>query len=267
MVLSLWLDATEPLSSSSLVDRSNDIVVSIASYGPRLRIVHRTVHSIGRGSILPSRLMLWIDEGDEVPPRRAKRLEKRGLEVRYSKKELGPHKKYFPFTQEYPEFSGLLITADDDVLYPKKWIAGFIAKQRQSGGNSIVAYRSYSIPRFDFHPPPYHTWQLRVEPDSRRAFFTGVSGVAYPARFLDEVRAAGSAFMSTCPRADDVWLNAIAIRGAFAVHQTAGTSRQFLSSLGSQSEALWKRNVGQNENDSQIRAVFTDDILDRLSKQ
>src|SRR5580698_9444674 len=49
-------------TSQSPVVASGGPVVSLTTFGPRLETVHLTIESIGAGALLPSRLILWIQD-------------------------------------------------------------------------------------------------------------------------------------------------------------------------------------------------------------
>ncbi len=97
-------------------------IVSLTTHGVRLGVVHLALESIARGTLRPSRLVLWLGSEDFAAhlPKTLQRLVARGLEVRQSE-DLGPHTKYWPLVAEGP--GGDFVTADDDVYYPRGWLA------------------------------------------------------------------------------------------------------------------------------------------------
>src|SRR5579859_5883370 len=104
----LWM--RNRFNNHALTD-PNGPVVSLTTYGKRTSRVYLAIESIGRGRILPSRIILWLDEKpvfDDLPDS-IKRLTKRGLEVRFCE-NFGPHKKYFPFISGEATFSLPLVT-------------------------------------------------------------------------------------------------------------------------------------------------------------
>ena len=107
-------------------------VVSLTSYGKRIRTVCLAIESIARGSMLPSRLILWIDDiavFDNLPSG-IRRLRQRGLEVRFCR-NYGPHKKYYPYLASVETIEAPLVTADDDLLYPRYWLKELVEAFRQ----------------------------------------------------------------------------------------------------------------------------------------
>ena len=70
----------------------------------------------------PSRLILWVDhESMDRLPAAICRLQQRGLEVKACP-DYGCYKKYYPYVESESQFVVPLVTADDDVLYPRYWL-------------------------------------------------------------------------------------------------------------------------------------------------
>ena len=98
-------------------------VVSLTSFGKRIDSVYLAIESIARGSTLPSELILWLDDETRYNslPSTLERLARRGLTIKLSK-NYGPHTKYYPYISSQHEFSLPLVTADDDIIYPRDWL-------------------------------------------------------------------------------------------------------------------------------------------------
>ena len=97
--------------------------VSMTTYGQRLKDAHIAIETIAKGTVLPSRFMLYLDVEEDVlrPTEALKRLKKRGLEIHLAE-NLGPHTKIQWWIQNAPDFSRPHIVADDDIFYPKWWL-------------------------------------------------------------------------------------------------------------------------------------------------
>lgn len=241
-------------------------VVSLTTHGARLQRVFYTVESIARGKLKPSRLVLWIDHAllDAGLPASLQRLVARGLEVRGTQ-DLGPHTKYFPQIMSEPAPSRPLVTADDDVIYPDYWLQMLVDGWRQHP-SAITCFRAY---RFGLRPDgqlsPYARWSgcESVLP-SPLHFLTGVAGVLYPVDMQLALRSAADAFKTRCPRADDIWLNVVALRAGVPVRQITPVRRSFYEVPGTRAHGLALGNVCGGENDRQITATYTPADLARL---
>lgn len=245
---------------------SADVVVSMTSYGPRIRTVSVALESIARGTVRPRRMILWLDDprllDDE--PAALRRLRRRGVEVRLSG-NYGPHTKYYPYVSA-PELEGYpLVTADDDIIYPPSWLEVLldanVAHPDMIHGHwvSTIGINNGSIVQYD-------AWERRR--DTRPAynnFALGVSGVIYPPAMLRELRRRGPLFMDVCPGADDIWLHWVALRAGIPVRQVDRTPRHFPMIPGSQHTPLNELNVGQHRNDHWIRGLYSHRDIELLT--
>jgi len=254
--------AVRNLCSSAAVVSPGSPVVSLTTYGRRLDTVHFTIESIGRGQLRPSRLILWIDEVSafqNLPPA-LHRLARRGLEIRFCR-NYGPHKKYYPYVENECSFHDPLVTADDDILYPRRWLNQLFrafkeqprvvncnyARKLQLNADGIARFADWEIcnttePSFSHHA-------------------IGMSGVIYPPAFLADLKRAGTGFIDCCPRADDIWLHLQAIRAGYKIRQLSTRPSRFHGIPGTEGSSLWKGN-SQGGNDEQAqRAYAAEDIL------
>jgi hypothetical protein len=253
------LDSRAPLLSP------DGPVVSLTTYEKRWHSVHYTIESIGCGRLRPSRLVLWIAPSvlQAGTPQPLQRLLARGLEIRTCE-DLGPHKKYYPQVREGPAVREL-VTADDDVLYWVDWLETLVEAAARRPA-FIHAHRAHVMsfgPDGDFLP--YAQWPAcRSTAPSPLHFTTGVGGVLYPLAMQDALRRAGDGFRDCCPRADDIWLNAVAWRAGIQVCQTRHFSPLLFEVPGTRTHGLARENVQNGGNDRQLHMTYTADERARL---
>jgi hypothetical protein len=232
-------------------------VVSLTTHGRRIESIYLTLESIARGSVLPSRIILWIDNPEHFKrrPVSLRRLENRGVEVLLTE-NYGPHTKYYPYLESVATCDEPLVTADDDIVYPRTWLSGLVASFRNNG-NVVSCYRAHVVELVDRNVAPYLTWLpcRSSEPDVRN-FATGVSGCIYPPALLAKIKAAGTKFRELCPRADDIWLHVNTIRAGFEIKQIGPWPLVFPFVPGTQADGLSISNVGLTENDFQISKTY-----------
>jgi len=253
----MWLRRLTRSSDRSLVG-SCPVVVSLTSHGRRVTDVAITIESIGRGTVLPQRMILWLDDESLFAdlPAALRRQQQRGLEVRLTQ-NYGPHTKYFPYAVSLSKHELPMVTADDDVIYPRYWLRRLV-KAYHSHPEAVSCYRANVVRLDRDHLAPYDSWpRSRDTVSSVVRFATGVAGVIYPPRMLEELAARGDVFRATTPRADDVWLHWVALRTGRPVRQLASRPRHFPTIPGSQTDGLVFNNVGGGGNDEQIRALYT----------
>ena len=244
-------------STESLLSEGGP-VVSLTTYEPRWHNVHYTIESIGCGRLRPSRLVLWIAPSvlQLGMPETLRRLSARGLEIRTCE-DLGPHKKYYPQVTEGAAQRDL-VTADDDVLYPQDWLA-CLAAAAAARPAFIHAHRA-DVMSFaaDGSFLPYLKWPAcRSTAPSSLHFATGVGGVLYPRAMQEALRLAGDGFRACCPRADDIWLHAVAWRSGIQVCQTRVFSPLLFELPGTREHGLARDNDQGGGNDRQLRLTYT----------
>ena len=254
------LHGREPLLSA------DGPVVSLTTYEPRWPKVHYTIESIGCGRLRPSRLVLWIAPSvlQLGMPDELRRLTARGLEIRTCE-DVGPHTKYYPQVNEGAALRDL-VTADDDQLYPRDWLESLAAAAARRPA-FIHAHRA-DVMSFaaDGSFLPYLEWPgCRSTAPSPLHFLTGVGGVLYPRAMQDALRHAGDGFRACCPRADDIWLNAVAWRAGIQVCQTRVFSPLLFELPGTRAHGLARDNDQGGGNDRQLQLTYTPDERLRLS--
>jgi hypothetical protein len=236
-------------------------VVSLTTYGKRIGTVFLAIESIGRGRVLPSRLILWVDESsilDKVPMT-IWRLKQRGLEVKICQ-NYGPHKKYYPYVKSHDSFDAPLVTADDDILYPSYWLEQLVDAFQEAPAN-VNCFRARVVQLSDEGVAGFSEWKRCKSTKAHfRHHAIGDSGVIYPPALLTLLKQSGSYFENCCPKADDIWLHVQALRGGFKVRQIHSTGACFRGIPNSQTIGLYKENLAGG-NDRQIKATYTADDI------
>ena len=258
------------LARTPLIDGvRSDVLVSLTSYGRRLDLVHLVVESIGVGTQRPGRLVLWVDSDSLSDitrlPKGLQRATRRGLEVLQCE-NLGPHTKYAPVVEQlWSDHHSVLVTADDDVLYPPWWLAELL-KLHADAPENVLCYRAHVIGLDAEEISPYLEWQRARAADRGAALFaTGCSGVLYPSRMVTALQRAGR-FHPASRSTDDIWLHWVALRNGIQVRQVRADPLQFLSVLGSSSTGLAQVNVQGAKNDEVIKTLYDATDVLRLGR-
>ena len=251
------------------VTQPNAPVVSLTTHEKRINKVYYAIESIALGEVLPSRLILWIDDEallNDLPPS-IRRLQERGLEVK-SCKNYGPHTKYYPFVDSERGFADPLVTADDDILYPRYWLKN-LAKANLEAPDMICCYWAVVVSFDDVQSGPLPRFPPCLSTDGSFLHMAqGVMGVIYPQQFLRMLQGSGTAFESCCPKQDDYWLHVQALRAGYRVRQIVRTLPyySFQSIPRTQDSGLCKENVDKNQREWQFRATYTPADIQRLKE-
>ncbi|MEP7221690.1 MAG: hypothetical protein ABI673_03370 [Novosphingobium sp.] len=250
--------AAFPLQSAARSHNlDTELIVSLTSYPARFATLALTLRGLLDQTVRPDRTVLWIAHADHAMlPADVLALSGHGLEIRLCD-DTRSYKKLVAALQAFP--GAAIVTADDDVYYPPRWLETLLAAATDAPG-AIVAHRAHHAHiGHDGRFAAYANWDMAVaspgdDPPGRLLFPTGHGGVFYPARSLDPRVCDVALFTALCPTADDVWffwmgrLNGTAYRGASGLGE-------LLNWDGTDETALFHQNWLGNENDTQIAAM------------
>ena len=139
------------------------------------------------------------------------------FEIHWIKKTLFSFQKLIPTLKEYPE--AIIVTADDDILYSRNWLELLVSAYQESP-NCIHCHRAHRIKFKHGKVMSYNDWakERRNESVAYNNFLTGVGGVLYPPHCLDKDITNDKVFLKLCPKADDIWIWAMALRHHTKIH-------------------------------------------------
>jgi len=190
-------------------------VVSLTSHGKRLSdTAPCAIASLFKQTVPPDKIILWVGEEDgRNIGGNLRKLAEKGLEIRFCG-DLKSYTKLIPAILEFP--NDYIITADDDLYYPKNWLEQLLAEHGRNP-KKIICHRVHGIKVDGNHKPlPYSQWDYCIE--SKRAkespfavFPTGVGGILYPPHCFYKDIADTDLFMKLTPKNDDIWFWAMAV--------------------------------------------------------
>ncbi len=256
----LALNSHEKGTAESTPEKA-DIIVSLTTHGRRIHEVYLAIESIMHGSIKPNCIILWLasDCQNKDLPQTLVNQTNRGLDIKYTE-DIGPYTKLIPTLKDYPD--SLIITIDDDILYPYDTIELLMSAHRKNP-NCICANRILDI-QLDKqgNPTSIPTWAELIVKDrkSKLNFFEGVGGVLYPPHCFTSEVFNQSVFKSICSTADDVWFNCMAMLAKTPIVSANYHYPHFplLINESIQDSALWRINNESKPilNDKQLTAVM-----------
>jgi len=244
-----------------LVNGDTELIVSFTTYSKRIHEAHLVVESIAQQTVKPHRLILWLDENEftlETIPYVLRRQVERGLEVRFCP-NYRSYKKLIPTLQDFPDAN--VITIDDDILYPSDMIE-ILLKEHQMFPEYVLGHRAHRIrPNSYGEVLPYIDWEWEIKRGGADdlVFITSGGGTLFPSKCFSREVMNSDVFLEICPNADDVWFKAMSLLNGVKskkVNDGRAFSERFLPIPGSQDIALFKYNVDECGNDTQLKAVF-----------
>ena len=251
--------------------RDVPIIVSLTSYSERFDELSLAIYSLLMQSVKPDRIILWFsDEYNDLMelPYEITRYIKNGLEIRFVK----DIKSYTKIIYALKEFSdSIIVTADDDIYYPKNWLANLYYSYI-SYPNDIQVHRAHRVLLNNKEIIPYEKWEKHVSEESARFdnFLTGVGGVLYPPNCFKKEVLREDLFLKLAPTADDVWLWVMALLSNRKIrvvknHIKTLASLNIIRQLFNTSRNLYQKN-SRGGNDKQINAILEFYRLNILSK-
>lgn len=244
------------------------VTVSLTTHGARTSTVHAAIYSILRGTLVPESLVLVLnaEPADPVAIRTLARLKPHGLEVLIAP-NFGPHTKYYPVVADASRSLRNLVTADDDIFYPRDWLARLV-ETHEAHPNDVICWWAKEMRMRDGALRSYHDWPNTTNFDARKSNFAlGVGGVLYPESMILALRRAGTAFKECCARADDIWLHATALRTGHGVRPIVREFTWPILIPDSQAQALNHDNHLPDGNDRQMAATYTAQDLDAVREE
>ena len=231
------------------------VIISLTSFPARIDKVYLCINSLLRQSVRADKIVLWLaatqfPNGSGIPET-LKRLVGEKFEIRFCD-DLRSYKKIFYSAQQFKD--DIIITVDDDTLYPEDWLLNLINTYIKYP-DCVCCYRAHKIVLKSGKIAPYSEWiglsPNETGPDSFLVPI-GVGGVLYPPTFFDDVEFDFEKIKELCPTADDLWLKAIGLKNGFRAVKVDPNSKEWFTIISSQKQALMKTNVGQNMNDISI---------------
>jgi hypothetical protein len=229
------------------------LVVSLTSHPPRFADLGLTLRSLLTQSVAPDRIVLWLGEGarERLPPE----VEALAGEVDIrTTRDIGPYTKIIPALRAFPD--AFIATADDDTCYRPRWLEELV-RAWDGDRRHVLCHRAHRIAfAADGTPGPYGEWvqEVRGPASGRDLLPTGVGGVLFPPGSLAADACDEPTFLALSPRADDLWLWAMACRAGSRI-SAIGPFRPLMNWRTSRIAALSAGNVDAGANDRQMAAL------------
>jgi hypothetical protein len=195
------------------VEQVPEIDVSLTSISPRIARLAPVIASILGQTLPPARVLIHLsrdayllDQGiADLPADLAALVDGSRVQVVWVE-NTGPYRKILPWLVQHIGSPRLVVTADDDTLYPPDWLARLAAGRTATG--AVTAWSAHPIPLKGGRVAGYGRWFNAPRPDgpALRLLPIGKDGVLYagtdfPVEVLDFATA-----RQLVPTGDDLWL-------------------------------------------------------------
>ena len=154
-----------------------------------------------------SREPYLLDQGVPELPQDLVALQKEAegrLKIEYCP-NWGPYRKLLPYLRENWGTSKLVVTVDDDTVYPPHWLQGMV--DSYDTYHCVIGYRGHRINMQDGKLMPYRSW-MRTKIEENPSLYilpTGKDGILYNTAFfpINVLNIADA--LRIAPTVDDLW--------------------------------------------------------------
>lgn len=230
--------------------REKKIIVSLTTFPARFQIIELCIKSILLQTIKPDKIIIWLgSDSKDKSLEELRKFEEFGVEIRIDEeKDLKSHKKYFYCMSEFPD--DLIITLDDDLIYPNDLIASLLSTHKKYP-NCIVARRVHRITWIGECVNKYNEWigecSTITNPSFELVPTTG-AGTLYPPKCLYSDYNNEELLRSLSFLADDIWLKFMSLLNGTKVVWAKNTM-QMPATIINDSTSLKTVNCFENNND------------------
>ena len=188
--------------------RIDNLIVSLTSFPQRIAEVKYTVYSLLDQSILPEKIILWLEESkfpnkEHGLPEELLALKKFGFVIGWCE-NLKSYCKLIPALEQYPDY--YIITVDDDIYYRRKWLEK-LWFEHVKFPNEIICHVADKVLFKDKNVLPYAQWEktIKGEYTNLQIFGLGAGGILYCKKYLYKDINRSDLFLKLAPYADDIW--------------------------------------------------------------
>ncbi len=253
-------------------EREKKIIFSLTSFPDRIDTIWICIETLMRQSLKPDKIILWLAK-EQFPeqklPNSLLNLENKGLSIRWCDEDLRSHKKYYYAFQEFP--NDIIITFDDDVYYPNN-VTKELYKLHKQNPDCICSNKVNKMLFADNRLSPYNKWIHNYKSNfvpSYELVQIGISGVLYPPNCFTKEVFQKEVFRKLCFYADDLWLKVCSLLNNKKVITSKYFNKELVPIKYTQRVGLFKINVFDDKNDSQLKNVLTHfdiDIYDFINQ-
>lgn len=238
-----------------------EVFVSLTSYPARIKESYYAICSLLVQTQPANKIILTLTKeefpkGEDSLPKEIIQLKNKGLEILWADENLKPHNKYFYSMQKYPK--AIIITADDDILYPYKTIEKLLNSFKQHP-HAVSGLCTDKLFFENNNIKPYsqaaYCYDVYVQEPRFDLMIEGFAGALYPPSILPKEAFNKEKIKQCAPIADDLWLKIMELLNHIPVVCAAKYQDPTMISS-SQITALFKLNNDLFENDRQLQKLI-----------
>jgi hypothetical protein len=190
------------------IKRTSNLIVSLTSFPQRINEIKYTIFSLLDQTILPEKIILWLEESkfpnkEQDLPEELLALKKYGFAI-YWCEDLRSYGKLIPALEQFQDY--YIVTVDDDIYY-KKNLLERLWLEHLKYPDDVICNLGAKISFKNNKVMPYTRWKRYIK--KREAGFQilgcGYGGSLYHKRYLHKDINRRDLFLNLTPYADDIW--------------------------------------------------------------
>lgn len=250
------------------------LVVSLASYPPRISSVASCIRNLKTQTYCPDKILLWLYTGEfpgglEDVPSELREMQDELFEIKWTDVNLKPHNKYFWTMGEYADAA--IVTVDDDLVYEPTMLEELVAWHREHP-RAVIARRTHMMLfTTEGQIAPYDSWLAEQDVVTGRPSMslvaTNGAGSLFPAGCFSEKQLDWQMIQKRCLHADDLWLKVLELQAHIPVISTGRFDLEYIP--GTQECGLWATVNSQGGNDEVLGHIqpFIEPYCDELRQE
>lgn len=237
-----------------------EVDVSLTAISPRIGRLSVVVASILAQEPAPTRVLIHLsregyllDEGvGDLPGDLAALVDGRRVEV-VRVANTGPYRKILPWLERHLGTGRMVVTADDDTVYPQGWLARLLAGRAANG--AVTGWTAHPVVVRRGRVAGYGRWFGAALPEgpALRVLPVGKDGVLYAGTDFPEAVTDVAVAQRIAPTADDLWLRWHMARAGIPA-QAVGQGVA-LPEVARGGPSLWRSYNRQGGNDAVVAAL------------
>ncbi len=246
--------------NDGLNEDKEKVIVSLTSFPARINRVSKCIKTLLNQDAHIDGIYLWLAEEqfpDRKLPEELESLCRYGLKIRYCE-DLRSHKKYYYTMLEEPD--AIVITVDDDILYPEDTVDRLM-KYHRLYPDAVICNNGRWIECEDGKYVRYKHWKryqpMKCREPSASVLPIGMGAVLYPPNSLDKEKLFDKKMiMEQVLYTDDLWLKYMAAINGTKALMTSHYSKPFVEISGNDPDySLKKINVDKGNNDEVLKLL------------
>ncbi len=236
-------------------------IISLTSYSLRFKTLHLTIETLLQQSLPAKHIYLWLSSDDinknKGIPKKILSLQNRGVIIKIKNENIRSYKKLSYIEEVLTEDITHIITADDDILYPKYWAKELLNTSFKNNCISCFRGHNFIIRNGIYNYQNAIMNNISSNLPSFNLIPTGCSGIAYPKKSISKLVSNKELFQQLSPDTDDIWYKIMTLNNGYKCCRVNEHNIHFPIILQSLGNSLFSKNVYSHHNEENLKMTIS----------